>query len=262
MLRRLRHSDSNNQRTPCQPLRATPAAPPVCFAPPLSRPRLVKLVLPVILLIAGIAVIGCGPSAAMRSPDTGLSSATGTRANVFHLVLGPDTLATERFTRSPDRIQGEHVDQVRATRLSYVASVALDGRITSIETTRSARGSALVRAKLTLVRDTAVLEENGQRIRAIAVPPGTQFLLGPSTAITEQLFIRARRLSGDSVVMPILVLEDRRWKHATIRWIGADSAVAGYPPERESTRFRLLPSGELLGFCMGTVPPLCTVRGR
>ena len=175
------------------------------------------------------------------------------------MLIGADTALAEEYTRSLGHLEGEYVDRVRKQRVTYAATLAADGRVTRLETTRTAPGAAQTHTILTFSGDSALLVEDGRR-RSVRGATGAQALAGVASALTEQLFMRARLLGGDSVQMPILEISGRGVQMASIRWIGRDSAVAYSTSEPSPTYFRVSPSGQLLGVRFTRPPSIRIVR--
>jgi len=175
------------------------------------------------------------------------------------MLIGADTALAEEYTRSVGHLEGEYVDRVRRQRVTYAATLAADGRVTRLETTRTARGVAPTHSVLTFSGDSAIIDEDG-RMRSVRGATGAQALAGGASALTEQLFMRARRLGGDTVQMPILEISGRGVQTASIRWIGSDSAVAYSTVEPAQTYFRVSPSGQLLGVRFTKPPSIRIVR--
>ena len=91
---------------------------------------------------------------------------------------------TETFTRDSKHITGTIVN--RHETLSYRAALTPDGLISAIEVTASARGMSM------------------QRIYPL--PKNTMPMIGGSTALLEQILRRARRVGGDSISIPTLLV--------------------------------------------------------
>ena len=91
---------------------------------------------------------------------------------------------TETFTRDSKHITGTIVN--RHETLSYRAALQPDGLISAIEITASARGMS--------VR------------RVYPLPANTMPILGGSTALLEQILRRARKVGGDSISIPTLLV--------------------------------------------------------
>lgn len=91
---------------------------------------------------------------------------------------------TETFTRDSKHIIGTIVN--RHETLSYRAALTPEGLISAIEITASARG---------------------QSVRQIyPLPAKTMPVLGGSTALLEQILRRARKVGGDSISIPTLLV--------------------------------------------------------
>jgi len=91
---------------------------------------------------------------------------------------------TETFTRDTKHITGTIVN--RHETLSYRAALTPDGLISAIEVTASARGMSM------------------QRIYPL--PKNTMPMLSGSTALLEQILRRARKVGGDSISIPTLLV--------------------------------------------------------
>ena len=63
-----------------------------------------------------------------------LASGQAPERSSFYLLLGNDTLITERVTRTPTELRGEFVDRMRGGRMAYVATLAPDASITKRHT--------------------------------------------------------------------------------------------------------------------------------
>jgi len=91
---------------------------------------------------------------------------------------------TETFTRDTKHITGTIVN--RHEILSYRAALTPDGLISAIEITASARGMS---------------------VRPIyPLPKNTLPIIGGSTALLEQILRRARKVGGDSISIPTLLV--------------------------------------------------------
>lgn len=151
---------------------------------------------------------------------------------------------SERYNRAPQRIEGEYTDRVRGPNVRYVAQLAPDGRVTHLETRVAVRGRDSSRTVLTLAGDSIRVDQNGS-VRWVAGAAGAQVVAGPSGALMEQLLLRARRVGGNPVSLPLFELSERRVRTLTIRWTG-DSALASVAGERGVTVFHMPAEGPLL----------------
>src|ERR1041385_5712560 len=63
----------------------------------------------------------------------GMASAQVPERATFYLVLGNDTLAVERMTRLPNRLQAQLYDTKRLGRVELDAALLLSGLVSSVE---------------------------------------------------------------------------------------------------------------------------------
>lgn len=123
-------------------------------------------------IIALAASLACAHAAEKAEPE---------RRFVTTVYQNADT---ETFTRDSKHITGTIVN--RHETLAYRAALTPDGLISAIEVTASARGMA---------------------IRQIyPLPKNTMPILGGSTALLEQILRRARKVGGDSISIPTLLV--------------------------------------------------------
>jgi hypothetical protein len=185
---------------------------------------------------AGPTAEGGATPAATRESGIKAGSAVGTINGRFHLVMERDTFVAERYTRSPRRIEGEYVNRVLASRVTYAAAVAPDGSVTRLETHTWLRGSSSAIGDstrvVTLAGDSIHVEENG-RARWVAGAGGAQLVMGPSGALLEQLVARARRIGAahrvnppDSVALRVFEASGRSVQRITLRWTDDEHVIA------------------------------------
>lgn len=140
----------------------------------------------------------------------------------FVVCLGDDTLAVERYSRSPTTLESEIVLRVPAARrVTYTAVLDPYGEIRSMElvVTPLLDGSQLPKVSRGVLRfrgDTADVQLTiGGRVHVLKVPArrGSVPLAAFSHALVEQAILRAARLDRDSVAFD---------------WVGVGAPVA-YP---------------------------------
>jgi hypothetical protein len=119
-----------------------------------------------------VFVIACSHAAEKSEPERRFVTTVYTNAD------------TETFTRDTKHITGTIVN--RHETLSYRAALTPDGLISAIEITASARGMS---------------------VRQIyPLPKNTMPMIGGSTALLEQILRRARKVGGDSISIPTLLV--------------------------------------------------------
>ena len=150
--------------------------------------------------------------------------------------MGRDTFVAERYTRSPQQIEGEYVNRVLASRVAYAAAVAPDGSVTRLEAHTWLRGSSSAIGDstrvVTFAGDSIHVEENG-RARWVAGGGGAQLVMGPSGAFLEQLVARARRIGAtrranphDPVTLRAFEASGRSVQRITFRWTDDEHVIA------------------------------------
>ncbi len=139
----------------------------------------------------------------------------------FVVCLGDDTLAVERYTRSPTRLHSEVVlSSPAARRITFTAALDPAGEVRSMElvVTPLLEGapSGVSRGQLRFRGDTADVRLTlGDSTRVLKVPArrGSMPLAAFSHALVEQAILRAARQGRDSVAFD---------------WVGVGAPVA-YP---------------------------------
>ena len=158
----------------------------------------------------------------LSAPAAALHAQRAVDGEGFVVCLGEDTLAVERYSRSPTTLHSEIVlSAPAARRVTYTAALDSLGEVRSIElvVTSLVAGSpapSLTRGVLQFRGDTAdVLLTIGDHTRVLKVParPGSMPLAAFSHALVEQAILRAARLGRDSVAFD---------------WVGMGAPVA-YP---------------------------------
>lgn len=122
-----------------------------------------------------LASVACAHAPENREPERRFVTTVYTNAD------------TETFTRDSKHIIGTIVN--RHETLSYRAALTPDGLISAIEITASARGESIR--------------------RIYPLPANTMPLVGGSTALLEQILRRARKVGGDSISIPIMLVGPR-----------------------------------------------------
>ena len=130
------------------------------------------------------------------------------------LVQGTDSVATERFTRTAERVDAT-LSLGPMGRLRYTATLAPDASVTRVDlavlgpaatdTTPLQRGSAVVRGD-SIQLESAAADGSPPQTLSLAVPRGAVIYVNPSPSSLEQIVRRARALGGQNVRVPILAL--------------------------------------------------------
>lgn len=180
------------------------------------------------------------PPAAAARPDTG---------GTFVLLRGADTLVTERYSRSPGRLEGE-LRAPGGRRWAYRAEIGPAQLVTRLEQRWIGRGAPLEASAVfggdsvvrTVRRGTAP-----PGVRRDSVPPGSVAYVLPSAALAEQVLRRARALGGDSVQVPVAALGPVGIvrERVRVRWFPGDSvrvSVSG-----NEVWLMVDPAGRILG---------------
>jgi len=167
----------------------------------------------------------------------------------FVVVLGRDTLAVERYTRTAGRLSGTVVSRSPRTAVrTYVATLRPDGSISRLEVTSTAPGGNQPPTVNTteFTADSAITTvQRGDSTRRVAVA-ATGFvvpLVSFSHAIYEQALMRARSAGADSVVGTLVPPGNAQTYALTLR-LSADSGqisnIAGLQRVAVDERGRLL----------------------
>jgi hypothetical protein len=160
--------------------------------------------LPLLVLAACAAPAAQGPIAA--------PSGAAAERGEFTLRQAETVIATERFTRSGDRVESELVfpGQVR---IVYTATLAPDATVPRIElqafpAAGSADAAPAQRSVATFRSDSVFTEtttgDSTQTARHAATPGALPYL-NPSPVMMEQILRRARVIGGEQVEVPVYV---------------------------------------------------------
>ncbi|HEX6559999.1 MAG TPA: alpha/beta fold hydrolase [Longimicrobiales bacterium] len=153
------------------------------------------------------------------------------RAQSFAVVLGKDTIAVERFTRTADRLDGELKTRGIGPRIKY--SLQLSGGMPAVLRTSAYRGDAdstlFQSAVLTFKGDSVIADissPQGQTVtQRIASKAGAFPFINPSFAMWEPVFERVRSMSADPVTVQLFTVSGGQTFPATIKRFGGDSAI-------------------------------------
>ena len=172
----------------------------------------------------------------------------------FIVLLGRDTLAIEKYTRTADRLQGEQVVRSpRTVHRIYTVSFGPGGETKQFElvthNVSGAPGPLETRATMAFAGESAVTTvPRGDSTRTIRaqVGPGALPYLGQAFGLVEEVARRARAAGGDGYTTTMLALGDTDPLAVTVTRRGADSLtfmLGGIGP----LRARVDERGTLLG---------------
>ena len=161
--------------------------------------------------------------------------AAGAQTCQFLMLLGRDTVAVERYTRTPLRLEGVVLSPMMGARVEYALSLVADGSVPDL-TIASRRPAdpvdSLPRQRVTIAfrGDSAFIDGSPGGATRMAVHRGAVPLLNPSVAALEQIVRRARALARDSVGLEVFALAGGQVLPATVSGLRADTVelvVAG-----------------------------------
>ncbi|HEY7236426.1 MAG TPA: alpha/beta fold hydrolase [Gemmatimonadaceae bacterium] len=159
-------------------------------------------------------------SAVLLAPAT----AAAQQPSTFVMLMGKDTLAVERVTRTPNRLDGDFVSPARGVHLRYAGTLAADGTMSRFETW-AYRGSDTVgtHATMELEGDSMTVALQGRTLH-FATKAGAIAYFNPSMGLLEQAVMRARAVGGQSAEVPLFASEGAATVPLTVTWVGSDSA--------------------------------------
>jgi hypothetical protein len=189
------------------------------LAPEHSIPAMRRICDAVFALLTGIPTVLSGQAVA----DSG----------VFMVRHGGDTVATERFIRTPAKLEGTlAILNAKRTSHRYTAVVAPDGTLPLIEVTvregvdtGRVKARIVQRARVIFKEDSAAVDEAGEAglmTRVFGTEEGAIPYLNLSFALLEQAVRRTRMPNGSSQV-PFFNLGGGQTLKARISPLGSDS---------------------------------------
>jgi dienelactone hydrolase len=151
-------------------------------------------------------------------------AAGGQQPTTFVMLMGNDTLALERVTRTPGHLEGEFTSPARGVRVRYAGTTAADGTMPHFETWayRSASDTAGVHATMQLQGDSMIVDLPGRTMR-FASKPGAIVYFNPSMGLVEQSVLRAQSLGGQTVEVPLFASEAATTVPLSVTRVGSDS---------------------------------------
>ncbi len=175
----------------------------------------------------------------------------------FILSSGKDTVSVERFRRTATRLEGEMLVRIGSVRLTYDASIAPDGLVTTLtnrfwQATDSAKAPPRQLAVIRLSGDSAFADitAGGRTVtQRLGSTAGALPYINPSFALMELVVARARTLGGSPATVPVFMVSGGQTFPVTITRVGTDSIIASMAGGE--MRFRTDATGQLLG---GSIP--------
>ncbi len=171
-------------------------------------------VTPIAWAFIALTVTGCATAPTASIP--------GSTSGTFVTTLGTDTIAVERYTRTANKLEGDHLSRFQGARwIHYVADLLPDGRIRSVtyaqhQLTADPAAPPAVLASTVLSTGSAVVtvqragrpdSSSGGTRTFTGLGIGRFPIIPPSTAIYEQMLIATHPGPNDSasvaLVMPI-----------------------------------------------------------
>lgn len=142
----------------------------------------------------------------------------------FVMLVGSDTLAIERVTRSTGHLDGEFVSPARAVRVRYEATTAADGTMPRVDlwSYHGAADTTGTHAILRLQSDSMVVDLQG-RATHFATRPGAIAYFNPSMGLLEQAVMRAQSLGGATVEVPLFAADGAATVSLAVTRVGSDS---------------------------------------
>jgi hypothetical protein len=170
-----------------------------------------------------------------------LTTPLAAQQEAFVMLRGSDTIAVETFRRTPGRLDVDMLERVTRSRVTVAATLGRGGSVSRLENhyrrADAAPGSApLQSAVLLMVGDSVIADlsgPTGTRTQRLGTKAGALPYVNPSTAIIELLLERASALGGDSAAIPVFFVAGGQTLTATVRQLGADSAVVTFAPGQD-----------------------------
>jgi hypothetical protein len=182
-----------------------------------------------------------------QDPDSG----------AFVIMLGKDTVAVERYTRSGDQLVDDMVlrDRSPVVLRHLVATLKPDGAIARLELDNTIPGgtgsvpSPSVHGVATFATEETFFDvsRNGHATTAhVVTPPGTLPFFNFCYALYEQIGRRARVVGGTAVKVPAIGFGSSATFDLTVRFAGWGSMSVGFGDDAP-TLMKLDPAGRIVG---------------
>jgi len=218
--------------------------------------------------VLGLLALVLAPAAPSLPLGAALAAQSAADSGTFVIRRAGDTVATERFARTPTSLQGTlAIRNATGTSQAYQAVVAPDASVPLIEVTvREDQDSGRVKAKVVqrarviFKEDSAAVDDitgNGLQTRVFGTERGAVPYLNLSFALLEQAVRRSRAGVPGAMQVPVFNLGGGQTLGAKVSSLGADSlAVAIGSVE---FHLRVDPAGRVLG---GSIPSQQVVAER
>ncbi|HEX8271771.1 MAG TPA: alpha/beta fold hydrolase [Longimicrobiaceae bacterium] len=194
---------------------------------------------------AAAFLLALAAPAAAQNPDRG----------EWIVRRGGDTIATETYTRTAQRLQAELAMRMPVVRQRTDAELAPDGTVPRMGFAalpgRAGEAEPLASGSVAFRGDSALVEVRGAAaapLQRFAPGRGALPYVNLSVALLEQAVRRARALGGGEARIPLLNLAGGNTFTATVSFPSADSATVAVGPVL--LRFSADAAGRLLGGCV------------
>lgn len=181
---------------------------------------------------------------------------------------GGDTVATETYTRTPQRLQAELATRMPVLRQRADAELAPDATVPRMGFTvlpgRAGEAEPVASGSVSFRGDSALVEVRGPAsapLQRFAPGRGALPYVNLSVALLEQAVRRARAAGGREARVPMLNLAGGNTFTAVVSFPAADSAVVAIGGA-VTLRFAAEASGRLLGGCVPSQGITMERRGR
>lgn len=206
-------------------------------------------------------------AAALLALIPAAAAAQTTESGEWIVRRGGDTIATETYTRTPQRLQAELATRMPVLRQRVDAELAPDGTVPrmafAVLPGRAGEGEPTVRGSVSFRGDSAFVEVRGPTaapLQRFAPGRGALPYVNLSAALLEQAVRSARGLGGSEARVPLLNLQGGNAFTATVAFPTADSALVDLGGV--VLRFGVDASGRLLGGCVPAQWITMERRGR
>lgn len=189
---------------------------------------------PLVLSAAAGLTISCTPAPSIvETVPSPAAVAPPSESAAFVVMLGADTMAVERFIRTPTTLEGDIVVRAPRTRvIHYSATLAPDGTIRRYESAlrpgTALQGPATQQASISFAGDSAhitTVAGTNTRTSAIGARAGAVPISVVTYALFEQGALQHRRSGSDSTEVDFVIAGGRQ--AAPIRFVsrGTDSLL-------------------------------------
>jgi dienelactone hydrolase len=159
--------------------------------------------------------------------------AQGSETAGFLVLVGTDTVAVERFTRTPRRLEAELTDRIQFYRQTYALDLSPDASVTHFvlsvrPAAASAESTPAQHVAIEFRGDSAIAQVGSganAKTQRLAVPRGAVPFVNLSFSLVEQTLRRARALGGDDVAVPLTIIANGQSATMQVKKIAGDSAV-------------------------------------